>query len=252
MIISYETADGGPICGKAAGGPSRLILVARMFHNHFSFFIQEDAMKNDHGKRIAECVFSFSRSKRIILLTALAGMLSAGGCGGPAVVPQSYSNYKDPNNLFSIQYPDYWDGNTGSSANAKTGWAKYSSGNAEIHVSVCPVADLIASIAQTGINPIVDLEINPSAAASKVHWLEGPQLNKDSEFKEQRALPVVTKAGKGFWSEFTSADTDSPEHGYRATVVIGKNRVQIICRCPEAEWQDLKPAFDTVIASVGP
>jgi hypothetical protein len=211
-------------------------------------------MMNRNGKQTTEGVSLFSCYGRLFLLAALAGLLpAAGGCGGggPAVVPQSFSTYNDPNQFFSIQYPDEWDGDTGSGANAKKGWAKYTSGDSEIHVSVCPVADLIASIAQTGINPLVDLEINPSAAASKVHRLEKPD-EKESGIKEQRALPVDTKAGKGFWSEFTTTDSDSPEHGYRATVVIGKNRVKINCRCPESEWQALKPAFDTVIASVGP
>jgi hypothetical protein len=210
-------------------------------------------MKNYHRQRMAERVFLFSRCKRIILLTALAGMLSAaGGCGGPAVVPQSFSTYKDPSQFFSIQYPDEWDGNTGSSSNSKIGWAKYTSGDAEIFVSVRPVADLIASIAQTGINPLVNLVFEPSKAASKVHWLEKPGPEKESGIKEQQALPVDTNAGKGYWSEYTTTDSDSPEHGYRATVVIGENRVQICCHCPEAEWQALKPAFDKVIASVGP
>jgi hypothetical protein len=209
-------------------------------------------MQNSNRRRAAKRVSLLSRRVKLFLLTGLAGLLPAiGGCGGPAVVPRTFSTYKDPNKFFSVQYPDDWDANTGSSANAKKGWAKYSSGNAEIHVSVCPVADLIAAIAQTGINPMVNLDFEPAKAASKVHWLEKPD-EKESGIKEQRALPVDTAAGKGYWSEFTIPDPDSPEHGYRATVVIGHNRVQIVCKCPESEWQALKPAFDKVIASVGP
>jgi hypothetical protein len=201
-------------------------------------------MKNGHENRTAKCVFFY-------LMTALVGMLPAlGGCGGPAVVPKTFSTYKDPNGFFSIQYPDQWSANTGSSSEAKKGWADYTSGSSRINVAVCPVAEFITAIAQTGINPIVDLDFAPAKAASKVHWIEKP--GEDSGIKEQRALPVTTNAGRGSQSEYTTTDPGSPMHGYRATVVIGKNRVQIICECPEAEWKVLKPAFDQVIASVGP
>ena len=35
--------------------------------------------------------------------------------------------------------------------------------------------------------------------------------------------------------------------GYRATALTHDKRVRIVCQCPEAEWQALKPAFDKVM-----
>jgi hypothetical protein len=208
-------------------------------------------MKDHNGRSTVEGVLLFSRSKRYFLLTALAGaMLSAGGCdSGPAIVPKSLNTYADPNKRFSIQVPSEWDSDSGNVD--KHGWVKYTSGSAKIVADVCPVKDFIALIAQTGQNPMVDLQTNPSKAASKVHWLENPELQKEEGVKEQRTLPVQTNAGKGSQSEYTTTD-DPPLHGYRATVVIGENRIKIYCECPETEWKTLKPVFDKVIASVGP
>jgi len=39
---------------------------------------------------------------------------------------------------------------------------------------------------------------------------------------------------------------------FRATVLSRDKRVRIVCQCPEAEWQTLKPVFDKVIESVAP
>jgi hypothetical protein len=205
----------------------------------------------NHDKKRMECGLLISRHVKFLLLTALAGMLwSAGGCdSGPAIVPKTFGNYKDPNNFFSIQYPDSWDASTASSAESKKGYAKYTSGDAEIHVTVCPVMELIGKMAQTGHVVAVGPGTDRAAAAKTVHWLEKPD-EKELGIKEQRTLPVETKAGRGNWSEFTTT-SETPEHGYRATVVIGDNRIQIICQCPESEWQALKPAFDQVIKSVG-
>ncbi|MBN2577967.1 MAG: hypothetical protein JXB10_03170 [Pirellulales bacterium] len=186
-----------------------------------------------------------------LLMALTVALLASAGCGGNAVVPSSYSTYTDSNNFFTIQAPDGWDSKDGG--DRKHGWIEYSSGTAKIAVDASPISDLIFSIAETGVVPMVGPGLDPSKAAKKVHWLEKPGFEENQDVKEERATPVQTRAGKGLQSEFTGENAfGTALHGYRATAVVNDKRVQIICQCPETEWNTLKPVFDTVIASVGP
>jgi hypothetical protein len=206
-------------------------------------------MMNRNRKRTAEKI---SWSVRFCLLAVLAGaILASGGCGGQAVVPATFNTYNDANKLFSIQYPAEWSEKCGGVKDHA--YAEYTSGDAKIDIDASLVGSLIFSIAETGVVPQVGPGTDTAAAAKKVHWLEKRGFEGKENVKEEKAAMVKTNTGEGTQSEFKGTDSfGTPFHGYRATVVIDYHRIQIVCVCPEAEWASLKPAFDKVIASVGP
>jgi hypothetical protein len=57
--------------------------------------------------------------------------------------------------------------------------------------------------------------------------------------------------GEGRRSTFTAEQTlGGKVFGYRATLLGGDRRIEIVTTCSASNWQTLKPAFEKVIASL--
>lgn len=187
---------------------------------------------------------------------AIAGaVLVTCGCGGRAVVPSSYNTHKAADKSFQIDYPAEWKAEGGGT---KLAWASFTSGNAKIDVETGLTGSLIGDIAQSqntilGVDPTKQTEGGPDLAPARAaHDFEKPAFIDQTGFTEQDPVPVKTGFGDSRKSEFTgSGSFGGSIRGYRATALGRDKRVRIVCQCPEAEWETLKPVFDKVIESVG-
>jgi hypothetical protein len=174
----------------------------------------------------------------------IGAAVTIAGCAGRAAIPTSYSTYNSPDGTFKIQYPADWTSEGG--AKGQFAWAKFTSGHAEIEVDSNAIGSLISNMV-TSSNPE---DITPVAG---VHEFERQAFeDDDSSYKEEKAVTVLTGMSDARISEYTTSTAfGGSVHGYRVTSLTNDKRVRIICKCPESEWKDLKPAFDKVIASLG-
>jgi hypothetical protein len=191
------------------------------------------------------------RLSRIALaLVAAAGLVLATGCGGRAVVPTSYSTHNCKDGTFKVQYPAQWQAESGGKAGYA--WAKFTSGNAEVSVETGLTGSLLGDISATGLLPhpdgATDEKLPPVAA---VHLLEKKSFEADAGVQEKEPTTVTTSFGEGRKSEFRGTNSFGAEsRGYRATTLARDYRIRVVCKCPVAEWDALKPAFDKIIESL--
>jgi hypothetical protein len=182
----------------------------------------------------------------VCALTFLGGLT---GCGGTVPAPTAFAPYNSPDGRFSCDYPKGWEAAGGGKADKPISWAKFTAGNAEIRVDADFAGSLFGDIAKSGSAMSGDNE--PPAA--KVHPLGARHMKEEfSNYQEREAKAFKSKGmGEGRKSVFIAdGSLGAKTYGYRATLLTGDRRITIITTCPAANWQILKPAFDTVIASL--
>jgi hypothetical protein len=180
-------------------------------------------------------------------LALLAGLT---GCGGEVPAPKAFAQYNSPDGRFSCDYPKGWEAAGGGKADKPISWAKFTAGNAEIRVDADFAGSLFGDIAKAGSAMSGDEE--PPAA--KVHPMGFRHMKEEfgDKYEEREPKPFKSKGfGEGRKSVFIAPGSfGSKTYGYRATLLSGDRRLTIIAMCPATNWQALKPAFDTVIASL--
>jgi hypothetical protein len=75
-----------------------------------------------------------------------------------------------------------------------------------------------------------------------------------SNYRESPAQPIETGFGEGLISDFTAEEGlfHSRVKGCRASVVHRDHQYNIVCKCPPAQFKDVRPVFEKVIASLNP
>jgi hypothetical protein len=190
----------------------------------------------------------------VVRLSAIVGMylgpIAISGCGGAVPAPKAFVAYHSPDGRFSCDYPKGWEAEVGAGKqDAPYSYAKFTMGNAEIHVGADFAGSLFGDIAKASGAMSADAE----APAARVHPLGVRQMKKDfSNYQEKEAKAFVSKAiGEGRRSFFTADQTlGGKTYGYRATLLSGDRRITVLCTCPAANWNALKPAFEKVINSL--
>jgi hypothetical protein len=180
----------------------------------------------------------------------LAGLVAFTGCGGAVPAPTAFVPYHSPDGRFSCDYPKGWEAAGGGKADSPMSWAKFTSGGAEIRVDADFAGSLYGDIAKAqGAGMGGDAE----PAVARVHPM-GIRHMKDefSNYEEREAKSFKSKGlGEGRKAIFiASGALGAKTFGYRATLLSGDRRITIITTSPATNWQTLKPAFDTVIASL--
>jgi hypothetical protein len=75
-----------------------------------------------------------------------------------------------------------------------------------------------------------------------------------SNYKEGAAQPIETGFGDGLISDFTAEEglLHSRVRGCRASVVHAAHQYNIVCKCSPAQFKEVRPVFEKVIASLSP
>jgi hypothetical protein len=195
-----------------------------------------------------------NRNGRMLVLTAAVSLaLAISGCSGQPVIPASYDTYQSSDGSFMIQYPAEWAAESGGKGGYA--WAKFTSGSAKIAVDTSAAGSLVGNISGVGsaIAGIVGDSLGSQGQASvgMVHQREKHDFEEEAGVEEQAPVPVSTGFGDTRESEFTGTTSFSGLiHGYRTTALGLNYRFRVVCQCSEADWADLKPVFDKVIASL--
>jgi hypothetical protein len=180
----------------------------------------------------------------------LCGLLAIPGCGGTVPAPKAFVAYHSPDGKFSCDYPKGWETVVGAGKpDAPYSYARFTKGNAEIRVDADFAGSLFGDMAKAG----AAMSNNPEAPAARVHPLNIPHMKEEFNNYEEREPKAFQSSGmgEGRRSVFIASQTFGGKvFGYRATLLSGDRRITVICFCPAANWQALKPGFEKVIASL--
>jgi hypothetical protein len=190
---------------------------------------------------------------RIVLAAALAVAATCvpAGCGGRAQVPASYNTHTCKDGTFKIQYPAEWQAESGGKGICT--WLKCTSGNAQIKIDVSLASSLLGDLSAAGALRPKDVGADENLPpAGIVHHVERKKFEQDEGVREKESAQVATGLGDARQSEFQGAEAFGVSRGYRVTALARDYRVRVVCRCPAAEWDALKPAFDKIIRSLAP
>jgi hypothetical protein len=191
----------------------------------------------------------FHFKKTMCVLAVICAALAVEGCKGRAVIPSSYKTFNADDGSFAIEYPAEWEVESGGKSGYA--WAKFSSGAAEITVDCSAVGSIIADLSKTarpmlGIQPTED-----TASVTAVHEFEREGFEEDQGVKEKTPEPVATGMTDARKAEFEGKTTFGGSiHGYRTTALSSTQRIRVVCKCPESQWEGLKPAFDKIIPTL--
>jgi hypothetical protein len=191
-----------------------------------------------------------SSARLIVTAWMISVSVVLSGCSGSVPAPKSFVTYNSTDGRFSCDYPKGWEAAGGGKADKPISWAKFTAGNAEIRVDTDFAGSLYGDMAKAGSAMSGDEE--PPAA--KVHPLGARAMKQEfgEKYEERDAKQFQSKGfGEGRKSVFIAPGSfGSKIYGYRATLLSGDRRITIIATCNATNWQALKPAFDTVIASL--
>lgn len=171
------------------------------------------------------------------LSLSLAAPLVFSGCGsGPAEVPTTYVAFTASDNSFSGNGPAGWEKQAGDMGGT-VGKVAFTSGGARILITSDSASSFLGDAVKMGQKPPVEV----------VHENGLNGLQRDfGDFSPMAMQTVTSPIGPARYSEWTGGGM----HGYRATMLGPQRAILIDCRCPEAEWAALKPAFFKVFTDL--
>lgn len=187
---------------------------------------------------------------RMIGCGALLMVVFSGCSGGSVEMPTSYESWNAKDGTFRLDYPANWKAAGGGKQGIQ--WATFTSGGAEIRVSVDRSSSLINDIMDpTGAGMDEDLP-EELAPVAQVHEMKRDVVAADmSAYKEDDPIKFETKLGEGRKSAFSaSVGLGRKIKGYRATVISRERGINILCKGPVKSWEKLQPVFDKVLDSL--
>jgi hypothetical protein len=170
---------------------------------------------------------------------------------GPRVkVPVAFEIHSKQEAHFLCEYPAEWDKTSGGGNGGVPTWANFEMGNARISIRETIKGAVHGSVMPS--NDEMPEELEPVAMA---HEEQRRFISENyNDYKEEPAVKFPSKFGGSLRrSEFT-ASAKGPFgkklKGYRATVLNTITCFNIVCQCPEADFEALEPTFDRVINSM--
>ncbi len=198
----------------------------------------------------------------LALVVAVMAFLLQASKPGLVQAPKSLSWYTAVDKSFVCGSPVGWE-SSGAASHGVAASAAFKKGAAVIDVGSDLVGSLMGDVAASsnamasslaGMAPGAP-EVKQRPPVEKVHIADRKRFDKlYKEYDEGRMTAFQSRVGEARCSEFT-ADGGfgvGKLHGFRVTILGGERRITVVCRCPEANWEILKPTFQRVIASMNP
>jgi hypothetical protein len=163
-------------------------------------------------------------------------------------VPTSFDTYDVPEG-FHCEYPADWKARHEGVKDHYDWTCKR--GAASVHISQGMVGSLLGDIA----GALGGQDNNPEhSPVARVHEVKRRVIADEFQnYQEEPAQTVNTHFGQARRSAFTASGTFGRKiRGYRATALALQTQFDVVCQCPEADWENLQPAFARVIESLGP
>jgi hypothetical protein len=199
---------------------------------------------------------------------AFAGvsMLSSGGGGSTKFEPpEKYVAIQVGLLPLAGQMPDGWKSSAGGGMRGIPIYVRITDGNESISIDI---RETEGSSAKGKMKKAIlsGQEINqiggpPSERIGEAPSIEGTHsyhknvvMKNFSNYKESSSQPIETGFGEGLISDFTAEEGlfHIKVRGSRASLVHAAHQYNIVCKCPPAQFKEVKPVFEKIIASLNP
>ncbi len=211
---------------------------------------------------------SAGRKTMLIAGLALFGLLGIGGIAFVVVssgdgggtrsaepeAPPQYAAFASAEGHFKCKFPDGWEMNEGGGTGGQPPWARFKDGTATISIKASQSGSAISDMAGASQAPggleEMDDDLTPIA---RVHDFQKEIIKHNySDYEEQPARNIEIPWGEVRISEFTGSEglLGSKAQGYRVTLTGVQWQFNMICSCPQRDWDRFQPIFDHVIHSV--
>jgi hypothetical protein len=199
---------------------------------------------------------------------AFAGvsMLSSGGGASAKFEPPE--KYVDiPHGLLPLagQMPDGWKSSAGGGMRGIPIFVRITDGNESISIDIRETEGSSAKgkmkkailsgqeINQIGGPPTERIGEAPAVAGTHAYHKDVVMKNF-SNYKESSGQSIETGFGEGLISDFTAEEGlfHSKVKGCRASLVHANHQYSIVCKCPPAQFKDVRPVFEKIITSLNP
>jgi hypothetical protein len=159
-------------------------------------------------------------------------------------VPKAFATFQTPDHSLRCDFPSDWKHSLeGVKDHAEL---TFRSGVASIHIHQEFLKSAPGDPPAGGDDPERSL-------AAVVHERQQAAVGDEwNDYQEEEAETVRTGYGLARRSAFTAAGPRGVVRGYRATVVGAAALFEVVCQCPNADWDNLEPAFARVIQSMTP
>ncbi len=201
--------------------------------------------------------------KTIILVSAISvaglliigGLIFAGASGklsfSPKVeAPKEFVDFFPEIGPFNCKYPAGWKVENGGGSGGTPAWARFTKGNSVISIRVGGALSQFLGMGGNQVDPDkIPFELAP---VHQAHVAQQQFVEEDFvEYVEKPPQKIETKYGDARRSDFTAKDKlwRGRVAGIRATTA-NVDTVVIMCRCPEKDFETMRPAFETVINSI--
>ncbi|HVF09344.1 MAG TPA: hypothetical protein VNA16_00990 [Abditibacteriaceae bacterium] len=167
--------------------------------------------------------------------------------------PTAFTSFTAGDKSFTCDAPADWDNATATlGGGGVTGNATFKKGAVRIDVKSDLAGSLWGDISRVGS---AEPGVPQKSPVQKVHEMSTEAMSKKfTNYEEMPGTMYQSKLGETWMSEFT-ADGGfgvGKLHGYRVTMLGGERRYTVLCQCPAADWDKLKPAFDRIRDSLTP
>lgn len=194
-----------------------------------------------------------------VLLLGIGGffLFSSGSSGSSAPEPAvvQYATFSHELGQFKVKYPSDWEQKSGGGQGGRPPFASFEDGTADISIrhnlKGVSIADMASLPSGGPIIPGAEEEEDPPAKA--VHEFLGQQqyANDYRDFEELPGKEFTVPYGDGWLSEFTATvGLGGKIKAYRLTLTGTQFQYNVICKCPEFQWEEYEPIFMEVIKSI--
>jgi len=162
-------------------------------------------------------------------------------------VPTSYETFEASDGSFRCDCPAGWKLSVEGIKDHRD--LTCTRGGASIRISQGLVGSILGDIAAAGPE-----DNDPDRApVARVHEFKRKLVTEQlADYQEERAETVRSGFGPARRSAFTASGfLGRKVRGYRATALGHMTGYDVLCQCPAADWEGLRPVFAHVIESLG-
>lgn len=187
------------------------------------------------------------------MVTAGSSLSAQNAAQNQQAGPVKYATFHPEVGDFGCEYPDNWNVKSGGGQGGVQSWAKFSSPDESATISVRGnmTGGALGGAGLAMTQSADSDEIEPPVV--DIHRLMKIKLADDypnyEEIGDYKLLE--TKMGDACQSVFTTKSLlGGTQRGYRVTLLTGRVQFNMICLCPDGQFDQLKPIFAQVINTI--
>lgn len=188
----------------------------------------------------------------------------------PIPAPTAFLPYTAPDKSFVCESPGGWGRDEAGVEGSQAAGVVFKQGSARIDIDSDETSGVMTDIINAtnaqqqqaredmmstpGIPQNLPIPPPPVPAVEQLHTRAASGFAaRYGDYHEQPIHAFQSGLGDARLSEWTGTESMGRHlHGYRVTMIGRDKCIRLNCRCPEADWKTLQPAFVRVIRSVAP